>query len=87
VIEMLMNAAMEIERAKAIGAKPYERSQRRKAHANGFKKRKFLSRMGELDLKIPQVRGLAFYSGWLAHYSSKFMRNGSLAQDTLITNQ
>ena len=65
VIEMLMNAAMEIERAKAIGAGPYERTRHRKAHANGFKKRKFQSRMGELDLKIPQVRGLAFYPGCL----------------------
>jgi len=65
VIEMLMNAAMEIERGKAIGAAPYERTHHRKAHANGFKKRKFHSRMGELDLKIPQVRGLAFYPGCL----------------------
>lgn len=65
VLEILMNAAMEIERAKVIGAEPYERTRSRKAHSNGFKKRRFHSRMGELDLKIPQVRGLAFYPGCL----------------------
>jgi transposase-like protein len=62
---MLLTASMEIERAKTIGAEPYERTHHHKAHANGFKKRKFHYRMGELDLKIPQVRGLAFYPGCL----------------------
>lgn len=65
VLEMLMNAAMVFERSKALGAQPYERSEERQGYANGFKPRTFQTRMGELQLQIPQVRGIAFYPGCL----------------------
>jgi hypothetical protein len=36
IAELLMNAAMLMERAKHIGAGPYERVEARNGHANGF---------------------------------------------------
>ena len=37
VLRILLNEAMKIERDHALGAGPYERSDARKGHANGYK--------------------------------------------------
>ncbi|HNV72194.1 MAG TPA: IS256 family transposase, partial [Candidatus Ozemobacteraceae bacterium] len=60
-----MNAAMVLERSRALGAGPYERTDQRQGYANGFKPRSFQTRMGDLQLQIPQVRGISFYPGCL----------------------
>lgn len=57
IAEILMNAAMLVERTKHLGAGPYERVEARNGHANGFKPRAFHTSMGGLDLAMPQVRG------------------------------
>ena len=60
-ITRLFNAAMEIERAKYLGAERYERCEERKGYANGFKPKTMTTRFGRITLNIPQVRGLEFY--------------------------
>jgi len=57
IAEILMNAAMLLERATQIGAAPYERVEQRNGHANGFKPRTFHTSMGSLELDVPQIRG------------------------------
>jgi len=54
---LLLNHAMAAERSKALGAAPYERSDQRKGYANGFKDKSLQTRLGELTVKVPQVRG------------------------------
>ena len=61
VLEKLLNLAMELERSKFLGAEPYQRTSRRRDHANGFKDKTVSTRVGKLKLKIPQVRHLSFY--------------------------
>ena len=61
LLEGILNSLMRMEREKAIQAKPYERNPDRQGYANGFKPRIFNTRMGALDVQIPQVRGIAFY--------------------------
>ena len=61
VMEKLLNLAMGLERSEFLGADPYERTSRRRGHANGYKDKKIATRVGELRLKISQVRGLSFY--------------------------
>jgi hypothetical protein len=56
VAEMLLNAAMILERTAHIGAAPHQRSQDRNGYANGFKPRTYHSAIGKLDLRIPQTR-------------------------------
>ncbi len=51
--EILINAAMLVERTKHLGAGPYERIEARNGHANGFKPRAFHTSMGGLDLAMP----------------------------------
>jgi transposase-like protein len=58
----VLNEAMKIERSAALKAKPWERTDERKGHANGYKPKTLNSRLGKLTLEIPQVRGeLGFY--------------------------
>ena len=61
VLEKLLNLAMELERSEFLGAEPYERTNRRQDYANGFKDKTVATRVGRLELKIPQVRHLSFY--------------------------
>src|SRR4029077_6646419 len=65
LLEAVLNAAMRVERDKALNATPYERSDARQGYSNGFKPKVLQSRVGALDLQIPQTRGVAFYPGCL----------------------
>nr|WP_321353428.1 IS256 family transposase [uncultured Methanoregula sp.] len=61
-MRILMNEAMAIERSQALQAQPYERTEQRLGHANGFKDKDFHTRIGTIKLDIPQVRGpVKFY--------------------------
>jgi putative transposase len=61
VLELLFNTAMKVEREQFLGASAHERSEERKGYANGYKPKEIQTRMGALDLAVPQVRGLGFY--------------------------
>jgi transposase-like protein len=61
-MRLLLDHAMEIERAKVLGAEPYERTAARAGHANGFKPKTLQTRLGEMTVAVPQVRGeIGFY--------------------------
>ncbi len=61
-VAMLLNEAMKAERNRTLGAGNYERTENRKGYANGYKPKTVKSRIGNLSLDIPQVRGdVSFY--------------------------
>jgi transposase-like protein len=60
-IRVLLNLAMVLERQQYLNAAPYERSEERQAHANGFKGKTLQTRAGKLTLAVPQVREGGFY--------------------------
>jgi len=60
-MELLINECMKIERQQALGVGPYQRSEVRRGQANGFKPRRLKTRVGPLQLAVPQVRGAKFY--------------------------
>ena len=60
-MQLLINEAMKIERAVYLGAGPYERSEERRSYANGFKPKTINSRIGKLELQVPQTRDCQFY--------------------------
>ena len=60
VFQKLLNEAMRVERAEALGAEPYERTPERTGYANGFKPKTLQTRMGAITVEIPQARGIAF---------------------------
>ena len=56
LLQLLLNEAMRIERAATLGAQPYERTEQRKGYANGYKPKTLATRLGALELQVPQVR-------------------------------
>ena len=53
----LMNHAMQIEREQVIQAESHQRTTDRQGYANGFKPKTLKTRVGRVDLRIPQTRG------------------------------
>lgn len=60
-LTVLLNEVMKLERAQALGAAPYERSEGRQGYANGFKPKTVQTRIGPITLAVPQTRGIDFY--------------------------
>lgn len=54
--ELLLNTAMQLERAAFLGADRYERTSERSGYANGYKPKTLNTRIGQLDLRVPQTR-------------------------------
>ena len=73
----LMNEAMKIERSHFLGADPHERSSERIGYANGFKGKKLKSRLGELQLRIPQVRDLP---AWMDGFYPQSLERGQRSE-------
>ena len=60
-MELLFNECMKIERQQSLGVGPYQRGESRHGQANGFKPKTVKTRIGPLELAVPQVRGAKFY--------------------------
>ena len=60
-MQILMNEAMKLERCEYLGAEPYQRTDQRRSYANGFKPKTINSRLGKLELQVPQTRDGEFY--------------------------
>lgn len=58
---LLIDQAMRLERERHLGVGAYERSDERRGYANGYKPKTVQTRMGELQLSVPQVREGGFY--------------------------
>ncbi|MCP4270149.1 MAG: IS256 family transposase [Candidatus Brocadiaceae bacterium] len=62
VLVKILNEVMKYERSAVLNAQPYERTEKREGHANGFKNKSMRTTLGKLDFDIPQVRGdVEFY--------------------------
>jgi len=61
VLEFMAAEAMREEVKAHLGAAPHERSDGRRGHRNGTKARKLNTRVGEVELDVPQVRGCEPY--------------------------
>lgn len=61
-LRLLLDEAMRLERSAVLQAQPYERCEGRLGHANGFKPKSLATRVGQIELRVPQVRdGVPFY--------------------------
>jgi putative transposase len=61
LLEHLLAGAMAAEVAAHVAAEPHERTDRRRGHRNGYKPRTLKTRVGELELAVPQVRACEPY--------------------------
>jgi putative transposase len=60
-VGVLLNEVMKLERTHALGAAPYQRTEQRRGYANGFKPKTLHTRLGAIDVQVPQARGIDFY--------------------------
>lgn len=64
-VQIIINQAMLIERDRHLKADRYERTPERTGYANGFKPKQLKTRIGKLELSVPQTRDGQFYPSFL----------------------
>lgn len=69
LLTWFLNLVMQLEAIQQADAEPYQRSDSRKAHRNGYKERSLKTRVGELRLKKPQFREIPFETKVFNRYS------------------
>jgi len=68
IVERVLQEILEAEMTEHVGAAPYERSEGRKGHRNGHKPRTLRTRVGTLNLLVPQDREGTFSTRLFARY-------------------
>ena len=80
-VEMLVQAALEAEMAEAIGAEKGERTATRLAYRSGYYSRSLVTRVGALELRVPQDRAGRFSTELFERYQrSEKALVGTLAE-------
>jgi putative transposase len=62
MILTIANAAMQLEQQRYLKAVPYERTEQRRSHPNGYKPKTVATRLGKINFDVPQVRDGDFLS-------------------------
>ena len=68
IVERVLQELLEAEMTDHIGAAPYERGESRKGHRNGHKPRALRTRVGTLNLLVPQDREGTFSTRLFSRY-------------------
>ncbi len=68
IVERVLQEVLEAQMTEHIGAAPYERTDERKGHRNGHRPRALRTRVGTLNLLIPQDREGTFSTKLFARY-------------------
>ena len=68
IVERVVQAILEAEMAAHVGAERYERVAGRTGHRNGYKPRTLATRVGTLELRVPQDREGTFSTELFARY-------------------
>ncbi len=61
LVELVAQRLMDLEVARHVQAGRHERTADRQGHRNGYKPRRLRTRLGELELSVPQTRGCQPY--------------------------
>lgn len=64
-LEVLAKALMELEVEKKTGAARYRRTKERKNYRNGYRKRRWDTRVGTIHLRIPRLRKGSYFPSFL----------------------
>jgi transposase-like protein len=68
LVQQVVQAALEAEIEKHLKARKYERSRERTGQRNGYKPRQLKTRVGKLELQVPQVREARFQTKLFGRY-------------------
>ena len=68
IVQRVLQEVLEAEMTEHIGAAPHERTDARKGHRNGYKPRALRTRVGTLNLLVPQDREGTFSTRLFCRY-------------------
>lgn len=68
MLSTLIHETLEREFTQFLGARPFERSATRRDVRNGYRRRQFSTRVGQLELRIPRDRAGRFQPSLFARY-------------------
>ena len=68
LLEEVLNTVLEAEMTEHLGAKRYERTEKRQAYRNGKRERRLSTRVGTLTLRVPQCRDGSFSTELFSRY-------------------
>lgn len=68
IVERVLQEVLEAEMTEHVGAAPHERTDARKGHRNGYKPRTLRTRVGTLNLLVPQDREGTFSTRLFSRY-------------------
>jgi putative transposase len=68
IVERVLQEVLEAEMTEHVGAAPHERTDTRKGHRNGHKPRMLRTRVGTLNLLVPQDREGTFSTRLFSRY-------------------
>ena len=74
IVERALRQMLEAEITEHIGAAPYQRTDARRGHRNGYKARTLKTRVGTLRLDVPQDREGTFSTQLFSRYHSEMRR-------------
>jgi len=89
LIRVVVNTAMEAEREEHLGVEPYERSTRRRGHANGFKPKTVTTRMAPITFDVPQAleKGLRSERALMLALAEMYVQGVSTRKVAAITER
>lgn len=82
--EMIADFVMEAEVTAKVGAEPHERTPERVTHRNGFRERRWDTRLGTLALKVPKVREGGYVPSFIEHRRRSEQALISVIQEAVV---
>ena len=82
--EMIADFVMEAEVTAKVGAEPHERSTERTTHRNGFRDRRWDTRLGTLSLKVPKLREGGYVPSFIEHRKRSEQALISVIQEAVV---
>jgi len=79
-VEETLNALLDNEAEQLVNAGKYERSEERQGYRSGHYKRNFQTSAGEVELKVPKLKGVPFETAIIERYR----RRESSVEEALI---
>ena len=70
-IEETINAMLDEEADRLVGAEPYERTDERAAYRAGHYERGFTTTSGQVTLKMPKLKGMRFATAVIERYKRR----------------
>ena len=64
-VRIMSQMLMELEVEQQTGAARHERTPERKTQRNGYREREWVTRVGEIDLRIPKLRSGSYFPSLL----------------------